>query len=190
MKFIKFIATSALLIASAMMLPSCNLDDSKDSESEAYQKWKELNDNYMTDVEKELNDEGKPKYTKVVPKWNTNAYVLMRWFNDTTLTRDNLRPLYTSTVDCKYIGRFYNDQPFDSSYLSVNPADSIFRTSLTKVIPGWTIAFERMHVGDSVEVIIPYSQGYGTQSSGSVPAYSTLKFNIRLVDVAGEYIRP
>ena len=171
-------------------MPSCNLDNDKDTDSENYRKWKELNDNYIVDVAKELGDDGKPLYTRVVPAWNQNAYVLMRWFNDTTLTRQNLRPLYTSTVDCKYIGRYYNDVAFDSSYLSVSPADSIFRTSLTSVITGWTIAFEKMHVGDSVEVIVPYEQGYGTSTSGSVPAYSVLKFGIKLVDVAGEYIRP
>lgn len=166
------------------------MDDDDNKDNEAYENWLDLNLEWLGKQAELKDSSGKPVYTRVVPGWNSNAYVLMRWFNDTTLTAGNLRPLYTSTVDCKYIGRLYNDQPFDSSYRNITPADSIFRTRLTDVIPGWTIAFERMHVGDSVEVIVPFAQGYGTQWSGNIPPYSVLRFNIKLVDVYAEYFKP
>lgn len=185
MKFFSYILCMAAIIS----LPSCNLDDN-DKQQEVYDNWRELNEAFMNDMAGKLGSDGQKLYTKVVPAWNTNAYVLMRWFNDTAETRGNLRPLYTSTIDCKYHGRLYDDVPFDSSYLNVSPADSIFRTKLSNVISGWTIAFERMHVGDSVEVIIPYTQGYGSQWSGSIPPYSSLIFNIKFTDVVAEYIRP
>lgn len=186
MKTIKLFICAVL---PAIALTSCNLDDN-DKVQETYDNWNELNQAWLDNAAAAKATDGTPLYTKVVPAWNSNAYVLMRWFNDTALTRDNLRPLYTSTVDCKYIGRLYDDQAFDSSYLNLQPADSIFRTKLTDVIPGWTIAFERMHVGDSVEVIVPYQQGYGTVWSGKIPPYSVLKFNIKFTDVVAEYIRP
>lgn len=178
----------ATLVAIVLMV-SCNLDDN-DTTTEAYDNWRQNNEQWLQEQHDLRDDAGHAVYTKVVPAWNRNAYVLMRWFNDTTLTRGNLRPLFTSTVDCKYIGRLYNDQPFDSSYTSTVPADSIYRTRLTDVIGGWTIAFERMHVGDSVEIIVPYQQAYGTSWSGKIPPYSMLRFNIKLTNVAGEYIRP
>lgn len=168
---------------------SCSDDDDSDVWEE-YKDYREANDAYM-EAQAALTDEnGEPVYTKVVPAWNKNAYVLMRWFNDTTLTRDNLTPLYTSTVDVKYYGRTYEDEPFDSSYLSLEPADSVVRFQLNSVITGWTIAMERMHVGDTVEVLVPYAQAYGSSTMSSILPFSALKFNIKLVNIAGQNIRP
>jgi FKBP-type peptidyl-prolyl cis-trans isomerase FklB len=109
----------------------------------------------------------------------------MHWFNDRSKTAGNLQPYYTSTVDVKYIGRLYNDEAFDSSYLLTETyGDSIYRTKVTAVISGWTIALQEMHVGDSVEVIIPYQSAYGLSGSGTaVLPFSNLKFNIKLVDI-------
>lgn len=187
MKILKYIL---LLPLAAIMSGSCSDDKETDTWND-YAEWRETNVSWLDEQEAKTGPDGKKVYTRVVPAWNENAYVLMRWFNDTNDTRGNLRPLYTSTVDVKYIGRLYNDVPFDSSYLRTVPGDSLFRTKLTDVIAGWTIAMERMHVGDSVELLVPYMQGYGSASQGSViKPYSTLKFNIKLVNVAGEYIRP
>lgn len=179
-----------LLGAFSLGFASCSDDDDDSDNWEKYADYREENIKFMEEQEALVGADGKPVYTRVVPVWNSNAYVLMRWFNDTTLTAGNLRPLYTSTIDVKYYGRDYLDQPFDSSYLSLSPADSVVRFTLPSLISGWTVAMERMHVGDSVEVIMPYQQGYGSSSSGKLKPYSALKFNIRLVDVAGEYIRP
>lgn len=184
------IITYILCMTAFLSLAACNMDDNKDKDQEVYDDWMQLNQTWLGEQAQKKDSHGNLLYTRVVPSWNSTAYVLMRWFNDTTLTAGNLRPLYTSTIDCKYIGRLYNDQPFDSSFTNITPADSIFRTKLTDVIPGWTIAFERMHVGDSVEVIVPFAQGYGSQWSGIIPPYSMLKFNIKLVDVYAEYFNP
>lgn len=177
-------------MVAAALLAACS-DDDNGNTWEKYADWRELNVNWVDEMAAMSRPDGKALYTKVVPEWNTNAYVLMRWYNDTTLTSKNLRPLYTSTVDVKYYGQLYNKEPFDSSYLRVSPADSIFRTRASDVIKGWTIALERMHVGDSVEVIVPWQQGYGSASQGAlILPYSALKFQIKLVDIPGEYIRP
>lgn len=177
-----------LVICAAATLTSCSLSGNDDE----YQKtdWQTINEQWFTEQAELTDADGERVYTRVVPAWNKNAMVLMRWFNDTMLTCDNFRPLYSSTVDCKYIGRLYNDEAFDSSYTNVEPADSIFRSQVSDLITGWQIAFEKMHVGDSVEIIIPYAWGYGTTATSSIPAFSMLKFNVKLVDVAGEYIRP
>lgn len=187
-KFFKYLCATACVLTFSSLTTSCNLDDSTDADI-SVEEWKKANDNWIVEQEQLTDEDGNKVYTRVVPAWDKNAYVLMRWFNDTTLTRNNIRPLYTSTVDCKYIGRLYDDEPFDSSYNNITPADSIFRSKLTNVIGGWTIAFERMHAGDSVEVIVPYSQGYGSTATSAIPAYSMLKFNIKFVDVVAEYIR-
>ena len=51
------------------------------------------------------------------------------------------------------------------------------------MIQGWTVALEDMRVGDSCEVVIPYTMAYGAQSSGLIKPYSALKFHIKLVDI-------
>lgn len=179
-----------ILIPVLAILSSCSSGDDS-STWDDYAEWREANISWLDDHETLTDNNGDPVYTKVVPAWNTNAYILMKWYNDTMKTKDNLRPLYTSTVDVKYIGRLYNNVAFDSSFTSTEPADSLYRTSVSNTINGWIIAMERMHVGDSVEILVPYEQGYGANSQGNyIKPYSALKFDIKLVDVAGEYIRP
>ncbi|MBQ3961444.1 MAG: FKBP-type peptidyl-prolyl cis-trans isomerase, partial [Muribaculaceae bacterium] len=51
------------------------------------------------------------------------------------------------------------------------------------IITGWAIALTRMHIGDSVRVVIPYNVGYGTSAYGNVKAYSNLQFELKLVGI-------
>ena len=100
------------------------------------------------------------------------------------LTKGNLKPLISSTVDVKYHLSLYNGTPVDSSYYMTNPADSIYRSIVSQNVEGWMIALTRMHVGDSCTVIIPYQQGYGsTKKSDELLPYSNLVFNMKLVDI-------
>lgn len=187
MKLFKPLLASLAILALAA---SCKSDEQKTT-WEDYTEWREANEKWVAEQAAATNADGTPVYTRVTPPWNSSAYVLMRWYNDRSITEGNLQPLYTSTVDVKYYGQRYDKVPFDSSYLSISPADSLYRTTLKDVISGWTIALEQMHVGDSVEVIIPWQQAYGSASSGLyILPYSALKFQIKLADVAGEYIRP
>lgn len=167
-----------LLIAIAV-IPSCKLDPEKDT-WEYYKEWREANNAWLEEQQSKTDENGKAYYTKVIPEFDANAYVLVHYFNDRSATAGNLSPLLTSTVDVKYIGRMYNKEAFDSSYLKT---DSIYRTKLTSLISGWAITLMDMHVGDSCEVIIPYQQAYGSSSTGSILPYSHLVFNMKLVDI-------
>ena len=123
-------------------------------------------------------------YTKVTAPWDPNAQVLMHWFNDTSFTKNNLKPKFTSMVDVKYRLCSYDGTPIVSSFLSTSPADSLFRCRLNSgVIQGWGIAIPRMHIGDSCRVIVPYNVGYGTTTSGDIKPFSTLQFDIKLVGI-------
>jgi FKBP-type peptidyl-prolyl cis-trans isomerase len=50
------------------------------------------------------------------------------------------------------------------------------------VIPGFSIALQNMVIGDKWEVWIPWSLGYGSAGYSSIPGFSTLVFQIELVD--------
>ena len=143
-----------------------------------YKDWGETNEEWY---EQQL---ASGLYTKLVAPWDPSATTLIRWHNDTMLTRNNLKPLITSTIDVKYQLKLYNDTVVDSSYDILLPADSVFRTQLNQNIEGWLIALTRMHVGDSCTVIIPYPQGYGSSKMSDVLVpYSTLIFDVKLVDI-------
>ncbi len=149
---------------------------------EKYADWREINNAWLNEQENLIVD-GELFYEKLVPDYDKGNYILIHWFNDREETKNNSVPYYTSIVDVKYIGRLYNDEAFDSSYTNTTYGDSIFRTAVNGVIAGWTTALQYMHVGDSVEIIVPYQSAYGASSSGSIDPYSNLKFNIKLVDI-------
>lgn len=163
---------------------SC-VDNESNKYWEKYKVWREANQLWLEEQSLLKNEDGSNYYEVLNPIWDKSSYVLIHYFNDRNLTAGNLSPMYTSTVDVKYIGYLYDGTPFDSSYLNTTPADSIFRTKLSSVINGWTIALSDMHVGDSCEVLIPYQYAYGETGYNTIQPYSALKFNIKLVDVAG-----
>lgn len=150
-----------------------------------YADWRNANTAWLQEMSLKTNPDGTPYYKKVSHAWYQQAHVYMHYFNDTTLTRKNLSPLYTSTVDVKYIGHLYDGTPFDSSFLSTSPADSLLRTRVDKVIAGWTVALTDMHIGDSCEVLIPYEYAYGNTSNSVIKPYSVLQFAIKLVEIPG-----
>lgn len=171
-----------IILFSALMLfatVACNDDDDT---WEKYTDWRNTNESWIQEQANRKNSDGTPYFTKLVPAWDNQAYVLIHYFNDTTLT-DGLRPLFTSTVDVKYAGYLYDGTLFDSSYSLTANGDSIYRTKCSNVIRGWAIALEEMQCGDSCEVVIPYQQAYNASEYGSIKPYSCLKFNIKLVDI-------
>lgn len=100
-------------------------------------------------------------------------------------------PLYSDTTRVHYSGRlipstsYANGYTFDTSWNgSFNPLSSKpLDLSVGGTVNGWATALMQMHIGDRWEVYVPYQLGYGTTStsSGTIPAYSTLIFDIRLV---------
>ena len=73
-----------------------------------------------------------------------------------------------------------NGREFDNSWKRKCP--EAFR--LNEVIEGWQIALLRMHPGSRWIVYIPYTMGYGTRTSGPIPAYSTLIFEVELLNIS------
>lgn len=92
----------------------------------------------------------------------------------------SVTPRLNSIVSVHYKGSLVNGREFDNSWKRNCP--EAFR--LNEVIEGWQIALQQMHTGDRWVVYIPYSVGYGTRTSGPIPAYSTLVFEVELLSIA------
>ena len=159
-------------------------DDDDQTVWENYADWRELNNQWVADMQALRNPDGTPYYSQLIPEWNPGAFILIHYFNDRRETEGNLSPLYTSTVDVTYVGRDCEGAGFDSSTL-VNSygRPGVMRFSCNQVIQGWSIALQDMRVGDTCEIIVPYGAAYGASSNAALKPYSSLKFNMRLVDI-------
>ena len=177
MKKLLYLPLALLLLAGA----GCK--DEIKTTWEEYADWREANATWLAEQELRTNPDGTPDYTKIVPDWNPGAFVLIHYFNDRAETEGNLSPLYTSTIDTRYELHLYDGTGVDSSTLSTSPAPGIFRTKLNSTVQGWAMALSDMRCGDTAEVILPYGVAYGSQILGTIPPYSNLRFNIRLVDI-------
>lgn len=180
MKHLLLISVAALTLLAAT---SCGKDDNNWDD---YTAWRDANYQWYLEQSQLLDEDGNPFYTQLNPLTYPQSGVLIHYFNDRTLTAGNLRPYVTSTVKVKYIGRLYDGTIFDQTNESTSETRSF---SVNGTITGWKIAIPDMHVGDTCQVVLPYPVGYGSDGSSSIPPYSTLQFNIRLVDIPDYEIR-
>lgn len=84
-------------------------------------------------------------------------------------------------VKVQYEGKLINGTVFDSSKKQGKPIE--FVLGQNQVIPGWDEGIAKMSVGGKAKLIVPSSLGYGAQANPVIPAYSTLVFEVELVDV-------
>lgn len=89
-------------------------------------------------------------------------------------------PTPTSVVTLHYRGKLINGREFDNSYKRNCPE----AMRVNDLIEGFSIALQNMHIGDHWIVYIPWQMGYGKRSSGPIPAFSTLIFEIELFGIA------
>ncbi len=84
-------------------------------------------------------------------------------------------------VKVQYEGKLINGTIFDSSKKSGRPFEFILGQN--QVIPGWDEGIAKMSVGGKAKLIIPSSLAYGAQPNQVIPAYSTLVFEVELLEV-------
>lgn len=82
-------------------------------------------------------------------------------------------------VTVHYEGRLIDGTIFDSSIKRGEPATF----GLNQVIPGWTEGLQLMKEGGKATLYIPQNLGYGAQDMGTIPAFSTLVFEVELIKV-------
>lgn len=96
-------------------------------------------------------------------------------------------PKATDEVTVHYTGTLLDGTKFDSSLDRGEPT----KFPLNQVIPGWTEGIQLMTKGSKARLIIPSALAYGPSGSGPIPPYSTLIFDVELIDFkAGEPMQP
>ena len=88
-------------------------------------------------------------------------------------------PTKESSVKVNYKGTLIDGTEFDSSYKRNAPAT--FRAD--QVIKGWTEALTMMPVGSKWELYIPQELAYGARETGDIKPFSTLIFEVELLEI-------
>lgn len=88
-------------------------------------------------------------------------------------------PTDSSKVKVNYKGTLIDGTEFDSSYKRNEPA--VFKAN--EVIKGWTEALTMMPAGSKWEIYVPQELGYGSRESGQIKPFSTLIFEIELLNI-------
>jgi FKBP-type peptidyl-prolyl cis-trans isomerase FkpA len=91
-------------------------------------------------------------------------------------------PAETATVEVHYKGTLIDGTQFDSSYDRGESATF----PLNRVIEGWTEGVQLMPVGSKYKFVIPPELAYGDQDTPTIPANSTLVFEVELVQIVDE----
>lgn len=92
----------------------------------------------------------------------------------TTLVQGDGREVQpTDAVQVAYKGVLWDGTEFDSTF---KEGGKPIAFSLDRVIVGWKAGLTGQHVGDRVELVIPWQWAYGEQGQASIPPKSTLTF--------------
>ena len=186
-------AFSPLLITLSLWsgLASCS---SETGEVDPYENWEARNVAFIDSIakvaanpapgerwEKHLNYKIKSENLTDDLSLSNSDYVYLKILKEGL--PDGISPMATDTAVVAYKGLLINKTVFDGSYDNNFMDDftqATYRTALSAVINGWTTALLHMREGERVELYIPANLGYGTTAKETIPANSTLCFELYL----------
>lgn len=93
---------------------------------------------------------------------------------------DGNSPKPGDTVKVHYVLRLTDGKQLESSYEVGEPIEFVLGEG--RVIPGWDKGIQLMSKGEKGTLYIPFYLAYGPTGSGPIPAFSTLEFDVELVD--------
>ncbi len=183
-------------LLAVLALASCKEEDDT---VEEYADWQATNDAFFSQLvaqTKPLADQGQNATWALMKSYTLadvgyeplySDYVVAEKLAEGTGTTS---PLLTDSVAVHYRGRLLPSQSyplgyvFDSSYAGnfdpVTATPSKF--TVRGLVNGFSTALMHMHRGDRWRIYIPYQLGYGATARTSIPAYSTLIFELQLED--------
>lgn len=85
------------------------------------------------------------------------------------------------TIAVHYTGKLVDGTKFDSSVDRATPFE--FQIGRGMVIAGWEQGFIGAKVGEKRTLTIPAEMGYGSRDMGTIPANSTLIFDVEVISI-------
>lgn len=192
-----------MMLLSAWAVASCSEDD---NEVEEYPDWQATNEAYFDHLSDSVmallaadpsrTDWKRIKtWTKSEETVGINAdYIIVHVLDPVAEVKEG-SPLYTDTAKVSYIGRLlpsttYSeglvfDQTYSGKYdpeVSASTNFAVGNSTGSSPVAGFSTALQHMRRGERWMVYIPYQLGYGSSANGSIPAYSTMIFDLILVD--------
>lgn len=147
-----------LLLTSLIVLSACNEDE--------YADWKIINDKYMSDLVTKIQNNTNGEYGDYQITESGICYKIIH--------QGIMRfPNANSVVKVNYTGKMVDGTVFDSG---------TYYNYLSGTVEGWQEILPKMRGGAHFIVYIPADLAYGTDGSSAIPPYSTLIFDITLVE--------
>ena len=88
-------------------------------------------------------------------------------------------PTINDSVKIHYVGTLANGTEFDNSVKRGEPAEF----PVGGVIPGMTEGLQKINKGGKIKIYIPAEQGYNERPPPSIPPFSTLVFEVEMLDI-------
>ena len=92
-------------------------------------------------------------------------------------------PKAGKTVEINYVGHLLNGKVFDQTQGGDTYKVELKNPPGPWPIPGWTEGLQKINKGGKIKLYIPPSLGYGEQGYDGVPPYSTLIYEIEVLDI-------
>lgn len=193
----RYILLSLLFTQCLLLFTSCD----ETEEVNKYADWRNRNEAFIDSLKRVYDAKTDPELIQIIPYAEKNYPIYAKKLKTVT---SGETPLYTDSVTAFYRGMLIDEAVFGAAttphyytklYQSLDVFDKNFEgeepnafESPTKffvngVVAGWREVLQRMKVGERWEVYIPWQQGYGSSVSGTIPAYSTLIFDVNLVSI-------
>lgn len=182
------------LVLLALAFTAC----SETEEVGRYDNWQSRNESYIDSLQNVFEAGSDPKLHRI-PVLQGNDYIYYKEKEPIEVTSVKTEvageyPTSTANVTVFYKGTnilgerfdgFEGADPVDGDTNPSHPDTPPSTLSLSNVVVGWQEAIQRMKVGERWEIYIPWRYGYGSSGSSSsslIPGYSTLIFDIQLLD--------
>lgn len=188
-----------LLLLLSVFTVACSTEDDT---TEEYPDWKNTNDTFFANKYQQAEDSiaaGDSENWKIIHTWSYSSeirnektdHIIVHVLNHGLGSGS---PMYTDSVRVDYRGYLLHSSSyistddaelgyvFDQSWSGTYNLSTMLPTTLAVngVVDGFATALQNMHIGDRWKVYIPYDLGYGSTAVSSIPAYSTLVFDITL----------
>lgn len=191
-----------MLFAAVALVTSCSETSGEEDE---YADWQQRNEAYFNSVyakAKQAVDSGDKSwklvraYTKNPSSAKPTDFIVVEVLNTSS---DTVRILYSDSVDYHYQGRMMPTQKHTDGYLFDKTWTGTYNLNtmtpytgqVSGFVVGFTTALMNMHRGDRWKVYIPSGLAYGSADRSSIPAYSTLVFDLTVSDIRrnGKYLK-